>query len=123
MKKLTTAVSTHWSPLNTTVCWVPSNVISAAPIWRARSIPAWYGVAGSCVVETTTTLPGPGEEAGCGVDVGGTGHIAHRSRGANPVKVPYSTNGAAARIWRSAPAHTAGSVGYGASTQRIAAKA
>ena len=31
-RKFTTAVSTHWSPLNTTVCWVPSKVISAASI-------------------------------------------------------------------------------------------
>ena len=82
-----------------------------------------YGVAGSWVVETTTTLPGPGELAGCGVDVGGTGHIAHTSRGANPVKSPYAMNGATCRICRSASAHTAGSVGYGESTQRIAANA
>ena len=32
IRKSTTAVSTHRSPLNTTVCWVPSNVISDAPI-------------------------------------------------------------------------------------------
>jgi len=47
----------------------------------ARSTPAAYGVAGSCVVETTTTLPGPGEVAGWGVDVAGTGHIATRRAG------------------------------------------
>ena len=73
-----TAVSTHASPLNTTVCWVPSKVISDASSCRARSTPAWYGVAGSWVVDTTTTLPGPGEPAGCGVDVGGTGHMRRR---------------------------------------------
>ena len=116
-------MSTQASPLNTTVCWVPSNVISDAPIWRARSTPAAYGVAGSRVVDTTTTFPGPGDVAGCGADVGGTGHIAQMSRGANPVKAPYARNGAASRICRSASAHAAGSVGNGESTQRIAVNA
>src|SRR5436305_15154580 len=105
MRKLTTEVSTHWSPLNTTVCWLPSKVISDAFIWWARSTPAWYGVAGSPVVETTTILPGPGEVAAATTGVGGTGHSAQMSRGAYPVKLPYDENGAAARMRRSASAH------------------
>ena len=32
--------STHWLPWNTTVCWVPSKVNSAAPSCLARSTPA-----------------------------------------------------------------------------------
>ena len=33
-------------------------MIRGAPSWRARLTPASYGVAGSWVVDTTTTLPG-----------------------------------------------------------------
>ncbi|SHU46381.1 Uncharacterised protein [Mycobacteroides abscessus subsp. abscessus] len=56
--------------------------MSDPPNWRASATPASYGVAGSCVVEMTTTGARPGVDGVCGVDVGGTGQKAHISRGA-----------------------------------------
>src|ERR1700710_2099910 len=74
--------STQALPWNTTVCWVPSKVSNEPPSCLARSTPAWYGVAGSFVVETTRIGGSPLTEIWCGSEVGGTGHIAHVLNGA-----------------------------------------
>lgn len=42
----------------------------------ARSTPAWYGVAGSPVLDTTRTGGEPSAETACGVLVGSTGQNA-----------------------------------------------
>ncbi|SKU47302.1 Uncharacterised protein [Mycobacteroides abscessus subsp. abscessus] len=54
----------------------------------ASSTPAWYGVAGSYVVETTSSLGSPAAWMGCGLLVGGTGQNAHTPSGAFPVNSP-----------------------------------
>src|ERR1700710_741449 len=87
-KYLAAMSSTQALPWNTTVCWVPSKVSSEPPSCLARSTPAWYGVAGSFVVEITSVGGRPFTETSCGCVVGGTGHNAQVSFGAYPVNSP-----------------------------------
>lgn len=86
-------------PLNTAVCWVHlCGVINGAPSWRAKTTPAWYSVAGSCVVDTTTTWPGAAGAAGAGAQGRGTGQNEQMSRSALRVNAPYDANGATCRV-------------------------
>ena len=74
---------------------VPSTVSSDASSAFARLTPAWYGVAGSFVVEMTYSFGKPSTCGRCGSDVGGTGQKSQGSlvaRGGSP----ESMKGAAA---------------------------
>src|SRR3954471_3709172 len=87
--------STHVQPEPTAPCWVPSTVSNRACSASASATPDAYGVAGSPVVDTTSTVGRPSACGTCRLLVGGAGHSAH-TPSAPTTGVPGSVKGAPA---------------------------